>query len=175
MIHENRAMHKTQSRNTSLVDAVRECSSSPCWMHEVDPGYFGYWSKEEVAVFLTTLLERERIGTRALADIGHAADPRIADLILESELDQGSICVLLQREIAKRGATVAAGKRPTSEPRARLNLEQAVASARSHQTDLIHTIEEAVPNIFNSELNSHLRKMLQLHRKQVEQLEILLT
>jgi hypothetical protein len=66
-------------------------------MHEVDPGYFGYWSKEEVAVFLTTLLERERIGTRAFADIGHAADLRIADLILESELDQGSICVLLQQ------------------------------------------------------------------------------
>ena len=53
-------------------------------MHEVDPGYFGYWSKEEVAVFLNTLLERERIGTRAFADIGHAADLRIADLILSS-------------------------------------------------------------------------------------------
>jgi hypothetical protein len=169
-------MHKTQSRHAGLVDTVRECSSSPCWMHEVDPGYFGYWSKEEVAVFLTTLLERERIGTRAFADIGHAADLRIADLILESELDQGSICVLLQREIAKRGATVAAPrKRPTNEPCARLNLEQAVASARSHQTELIHTIEEAVLNIFDSELNSHLRKMLQLHRKQVEQLKILLT
>jgi hypothetical protein len=39
---------------------------------------------------------------------------------------------------------------------------------------LIHTIEEAVLNIFDSELNSHLRKMLQLHRKQVEQLKLLL-
>jgi hypothetical protein len=145
-------------------------------MHEVDPGYFGYWSKDEVAVFLNALLERERIGTSAFADVGHAADLRIVDLILESEQDQGSICVLLQREIAKRGAIVAAHrKHPTNEPRAKLSLEQAVASARSHQTELIHTIEEAVLNIFDSELNSHLMNMVQLHRKQVEQLNTLLT
>jgi hypothetical protein len=145
-------------------------------MHEVDPSYLGYWSKEEIAVFLKSLLERERIGTKAFADIAHAADLRIADLILESELDQGSICILLQREIAKRGAAAAAPrKRPADEPRAKLSLGQAVASAKSNQMELIHTIEDAVLNIFDSELNYHLIKMLQLHRKQIEQLKILLT
>ena len=145
-------------------------------MHEVDPSYLGYWSKEEIIAFLKSLLERERIGTKAFADIGHAADLRIADLILESELDQGSICILLQKELAKRGAAVTAPhKRPTDEPRVKLSLEQAVASARSNQTELIQTIEEAVLNIFDSELNSHLMKMLQLHRKQIEQLKTLLT
>ena len=74
-------------------------------MHEVDPGYFGYWSNEEVIVFLKDLLEQERIGTRAFANIPHAADLRIADLILEAERDQASICILLHKEIAKRGAT----------------------------------------------------------------------
>jgi len=168
-------MHKAQSQQQT-VDMVRECSSSPCWMHEVDPGYFGYWSKEEVVAFLKSLLERERIGTKAFADIGHAADLRIADLILESELDQGSICILLQREIANRGAAVAAPRnRPADELRVKLSLEQAVASARSSQTELIHTIEDAVLSIFDSELNSLLMEMLQLHRKQIEQLKTLLT
>ena len=51
-------------------------------MHEVDPSYLGYWSKEEIVAFLKSLLERERNGTRAFADIGRAADLRIADLIL---------------------------------------------------------------------------------------------
>ena len=55
------------------------------------------------------------------------------------------------------------------------SLEQAVASARSNQAGLIQTIEEAVLNVLDSELNSHLMKMLQLHRKQIEQLKILLT
>jgi hypothetical protein len=168
-------MHKAQSRQET-VDTVRECSSSPCWMHEVDPSYLGYWSKEEIVAFLKSLLERERIGTRAFADIGRAADLRIADLILESELDQGSICILLQKEIAKRGATVTAPhKRPTDERRAKFSLEQAVASARSHQTELVQTIEKAVLNILDSNLNSHLMKMLQLHRMQIQQLETLLT
>jgi len=145
-------------------------------MHEVDPSYLGYWSKEEIVAFLKSLLEQERIGTRAFADIGRAADLRIADLILESELDQGSICILLQREIANRGAAVAVPrKHPTDELRVKLNLEQAVASARSNQTELIHTIEEAVLNILDSELNSHITKILQLHRKQIEQLKTLLT
>ena len=150
------------SRGTNRhLDTAREYSSSPCWMHEVDPSYLGYWSREEMVAFLKSLLERERIGTRAFADIGHAADLRIADLILESELDQGSICILLESEIAKRGAAVPAPrKRPTDERRVKFSLEQAVASARSNQTELIQTIEEAVLGIFLiSELNSHLMKM----------------
>lgn len=101
-------------------------------MHEVDPGYFGYWSREEEVVFLKSLLGRERFGTRAFADIGRAADLRIADLILESELDQGSICILLQREIAKRGAAVAAPrKRSADEPCVKLSLELCVVALPS--------------------------------------------
>jgi hypothetical protein len=144
-------------------------------MHEVDPSYFGYWSRDEVVAFLKSLLERERIGTKAFADIGQAADLRIADLILESELEQGSICVLLKKEIAMRGAAVPAPhKRPANERHPRYSLEQAIASAGSNQAELVRTIEEAVPNILDSELQSHLTGMLQLHWKQIEQLKILL-
>lgn len=170
-------MHKVQTREPAgLVDTIRECSSSPCWMHEVDPGYFGYWSKEEIVAFLKSLLERERVGTKAFANIGRAADLRIADLVLESELEQGSICVLLKKELVKRGAAAAAPhKHPSSERRLALSLEQAVASARSNQTELVQTIDDAVLNIFDSELNAHLMKMRQLHRKQIEQLKTLLT
>jgi Domain of unknown function (DUF6306) len=170
-------MDKAQSRQqTNLLDTVRKYSSSPCWMHEVDPGYLGYWSEEEVVSFLKSLLERERVGAKAFANIGQAADLRIADLILESEIDQGSICVLLQREIAMRGAFVTAPrKRLPGERHLRCSLEQAIASARSNQVELVQTIEEAVLNIFDSELNSHLMGILQLHRKQIEKLKTILT
>src|SRR5207244_6310927 len=107
--------------------------------------------------------------TKAFADIGRAADLRIADLILESELDQGSICIQLQNEIVKLGAAVTAPhKRLANERCVQFSLEQAIAFARSNQTELVQTIEKAVLNIFDSELNSHLVKMLQLHRKQIE-------
>jgi hypothetical protein len=122
-------MHKAQLRHASLADTIRECSSSPCWMHEVDPGYFGYWSREEIAAFLRSLLERERIGTTMFADVGRAADPGLA---------------------------------------------LAVEAAKSHQAELIHAIEDAVLNILDSGLNRQLMRILQLHRKQVMQLETLL-
>jgi hypothetical protein len=174
-IHGNRAMHKATSRHTDLVDTLRECSSSPCWMHEVDPGYLGYWSNEEVIAFLKDLLERERIGTKAFAEIGQVADLRVADLILEAELDQVSTCILLHKEITKRGATVKGSpKRSVDDGRINFSVEQAVAFAMSHQTGLVQTIEAAILNIFDAGLNSHLTKVLRLHRNQIEQLKNLL-
>ena len=77
-------MNKVQSRErTGIFDTPREYSSSPWSMHEVDPSYRGYWSRAELVTFLKLLLEQERIGTRAFADIGYAADLHVADLILE--------------------------------------------------------------------------------------------
>jgi hypothetical protein len=168
-------MNKVQSREqTTIFDTHRECSSSACSMNEVDPSYLGYWSSAEVAVFLKSLLEQERIGTKAFADIGYAADLRVADLILESELGQGSICILLENEIAKKGAVVPTRhKRLTHERRIKITLEQAVASARSNQADLLQTIEDALRNIFDSELKSLLVTVLRFHRKHIAQLESL--
>ena len=170
-------MDTARSRqHTNLADTIRGYASSPCWMHEVDPSYLGYWSQEEVLVFLKSLLEQERIGTRAFADIGKAADLHTADLILESELAQASICVLLKNEIAKRGAAATTPlKRSTNEHHTKCSLEHAIAVSKSNQAELVQTIEEAVLKINDSELDSHLRRMLQLHRNQMEQLKILLT
>ena len=169
-------MDKAQSQQpANLVDTVQNYSSPACWMHEVDPGYLGYWSEEEVVAFLEVLLEQERGGTKAFANIGQAADLQISDLILESELDQVEICVLLKEEIAVRRTAVAAPReRMTNEHRTKCSLERAIAFATTNQAGLVQAIEEAVPNILDAELNSHLKRMLQLHRKQIEQLKTLL-
>lgn len=144
-------------------------------MHEVDPDYLGYWSEEEVVAFLETLLEQERGGTKAFANIGQAADLQISDLILESELDQVEICVLLKEEIAaRRTAVVAPRQRMTNEHRTKCSLERAIAFATTNQAGLVQAIETAVPNILDAELHSHLKRMLQLHRKQIEHLKTLL-
>jgi hypothetical protein len=164
------------SRRTGLADTIRKYASSPCWMHEVDPGYLGYWSRDEVVAFLKSLLERERIGTKAFSDIRQAASLHSADLILESKLAQASICLLLQAEIAARGSVATDPlKDVTNERHTKCSLEQAIAFARSNQAELILTIEQAVLNILDSALNSHLTKMLQLHWNQIEQLDTLLT
>jgi hypothetical protein len=145
-------------------------------MNEGDPVYFGYWSREEVLNFLKQLLESERIGVKAFAAIGRAADLHVADLVFESELAQGAICVLLKKEIAKRGGTDAVRiKNTTAMPSVKCSLQRVIAFASCNQTRLADMIEEAVLNIFDSKLNAKLMYLLLLHRKQVEQLETLLT
>ena len=75
-----------------------------------------------------------------------------------------------------RGAAVAVPrKRLTNEHRTKCSLERTIASATANQAELVQAIEQAIPNIFDPELNSHLIRMLQLHRKQIEQLKTILT
>jgi hypothetical protein len=173
-------MHKARlPRQVDLDDTVQKsAASSPCGMSEADPAYFGYWSKEEMQHFLKDLLETERIGARAFAAIGRAADIHVADLAFESELAQGAICVLLKKEIAARGGAVSlrqSQKTTVAMPNPKSSLQHTITFARCNQTRLSDMIEQAVLNIFDSKLNAKLMYLLLLHRKQVEQLETFLT
>ena len=108
-------MHKARlPRQSDLDDTVQTLASSPRGMSEADPAYFGYWSKEEALKFLKDLLETERVGLRAFAAIGRAADLHVADLVFESELAQGAICVLLKKEIARRGGARTSRQKTTA-------------------------------------------------------------
>ena len=160
-------------RQVDLDDTVQKFT--PCGMSERDPAYFGYWSKEEVLQFLKDLLESERIGTKAFAAIGRAADLHVADLVFESELAQGAICVLLKKEIAVRGGAHTPRQKSTAVMlNPKCSFQRTITFARGNQTKLSDMIEEAVLNIFDSKLNAKLMYLLLLHRKQVEQLETLL-
>ena len=170
-------MHKARlPRQADIDDTAQKSASSPSGMSKTDPAYLGYWSEEEMLHFLKDLLEGERTGIRAFAAIGRAADLRVADLVFESELAQGAICVLLKKEICARGGTdVLRRKRVPAMASSKCNLQRAVTFACRHQTRLSDMIEDAVLNIFDSKLNAKLMYLLLLHRKQVEQLETLLS
>jgi hypothetical protein len=104
------------------------------------------------------------------------ADLHVADLVFDCELAQGAICVLLKKEIATRGgADTLRRKNTTAMPGVKCSLQRMIAFASCNQTKLADSIEEAVLNIFDSKLNAKLMYLLLLHRKQVEQLETLLT
>jgi hypothetical protein len=170
-------MHKARlARQVGSDDTMEKPATSPCGMNQADPAYFGYWSKEEVLRFLGDLLESERIGAKAFAAIGRAADLHVADLAFDSELAQGAICVLLKKEIATRGGTDRPRLRNTGPvPNQKSSLQRTITFARSNQTRLSDMIEEAVLNIFDSKLNAKLMYLMLLHRKQVEQLDTFLT
>jgi hypothetical protein len=174
---ENEIMQKARARQQAdLDDSIEKVASPPCGMNEADPAHLGYWSKEEVLTFLKELLESERIGVNAFAAVGRVADLHVADMVFESELAQGAICVLLKKEIARRGKADAVRDKPTTAmPRANCSIRRVIAFASSNQTRLADMIEGAILNIFDSKLNAKLMYLLLLHRKQVEQLETLLS
>ena len=169
-------MRKARLRQQAdLDDTIHNFASSPRVMNAGDPGYFGYWSKEEVLNFLEQLLESERIGANAYAAIGRAAGSQVADLAFESELAQGAICILLKKEIAARGGADLLRKTTTAIPNGDCSLRRTIGLASRNQARLADMIEEAVINIFDSKLNAKLMYLLLLHRKQVEQLETFVT
>src|SRR5437764_13211661 len=122
-------MQKARLRQAELDDA-----SYPCGMN--DGAYFGYWSKEEVLNFLKELPEIERIGVNAFAAIGRAADAHVADLASESELAQGAICVLLNKDIATRWRTYVVSSKYTTIPTVKCSLQTAIGFRTSNQTTL---------------------------------------
>jgi hypothetical protein len=167
-------MQKARLPQQANLDDTNRFASNSRGTNGRDAVYFGYWSKEEILNFLKELLESERIGIKVFAAIGRTAELHIADLVFESELAQGAICVLLKKEIAKRGGVRAdSRKNNTVMPGPQGSPQRLITFATHNQARLADMIEEAVLNIFDSKLNARLMYLLLLHRKQVEQLETL--
>ena len=86
-------MDQTRKGAPAAVDedpnAAAVCSSPPCFMHELDPTYFGYLGREEVAALLAGLLA---------ADWGGAAR------------DQERLRAALRRHLEALGGPVAAAE-----------------------------------------------------------------
>src|SRR5689334_19941326 len=139
-------MHKFRlPRQDDLGDTIQKCASSSCGASEADPAYLGYWSKEEILRFLEDLLEGERIGAKAFAAIGRAANLQVADLVFDSELAQGAICVLLKKEIVARGGADTFSRKSTvAVPIAKCGLRWTITFAQGQQTGLAEMIEDAV-------------------------------
>jgi hypothetical protein len=143
-------------------------------MNPIEAICFACWSREEILLFLEQLLDNERVGIAAYAAIGRAADSDVADLALEAEMGQGAICVLLKKEMAARGGTDVLPRKAAAIPDGDFSLRSRIRVASRNQARLADMIEDAVLNIFDSKLNAKLVYLMLLHRKQVEQLEILL-
>jgi hypothetical protein len=162
-----------QHANTD--DTIQQFASSRPTMNPIEAICFACWSREEILLFLEQLLDNERVGIAAYAAIGRAADSDVADLALEAEMGQGAICVLLKKEMAARGGTdVLPRKAAAAIPDVDFSLRSRIRVASRNQARLADMIEDAVLNIFDSKLNAKLVYLMLLHRKQVEQLEILL-
>ena len=169
-------MNKIQARlPPTLPNSEQQYASSPCLLHEVDPTYLGYWSSDELLTFLSELLKLERQGAKAFAEIGKTADLHSADLALEFELTQASLCVFILEQIEARGGRVMLPSPPCGETSeelcAKCSLKRAIARAVHNQKKLVEAIQRALPKLFDADLHAELVSMRKLHQGRVAHLK----
>jgi hypothetical protein len=150
-------MNKIQVRPPPSGQQIeREYASSPCLMSHAEPD-FGYWTREDDLTFLCELLKLERKGTKAFAALGKAADLHVADIALELELLQASLCVFLRAEIKARGGKASSpGKHTFTEVHGKLGLTKAISIAVANQQELFVAIQKARLKLFDPQLRAAL-------------------
>lgn len=145
-------------------------SSPPCFLHEVDPAYLGYSSREEVLALLNQLLESERAGARGVRQMSEqSASARTSTALREIARDEARFCAMLFQHITRLGGTPS---RHTGAFYKRLS----AAGAPDDQLDLLNRgqgwvarrLRDAIPKIADDLLRVDLQGMLETHESNIE-------
>ncbi|GAB4359567.1 MAG: hypothetical protein Kow00114_12570 [Kiloniellaceae bacterium] len=148
-------------------------ASPPCSMHELDPSYLGYMSTPEVIALLNQLLEGERAGARAVAEMGRqlGEDGRRA-ILRDVAMDEARFCAMLSRHVCRLGGT------PSPRTGAFYNKLLAVEAPDDRivllnrgQGWVVRRLREAVGRIADGALLHDLREMLEVHERNIARCE----
>lgn len=145
-------------------------ASPPCFMHELDPSYLGYLSREETLTLLNELLEDVRAEAYLMHDIESMDSHRgLSALFRELRTDQARFNVMLIRHIERLDGTPS---EKTGEISARLTvdlpIENQLQTFNSRQRKLYAKLEAARLRIYQDDLREDLAGMLE-SRKQLIQ------
>ncbi|MFD2206979.1 5-formyltetrahydrofolate cyclo-ligase [Kiloniella antarctica] len=145
-------------------------SSSPCYMHEADPRYFGYMNSTELIELLKQLLDVERAGVQSVAKIAKSADNELNnEVIAKISKDMNSICEMLSRHIADLGGPFRSKNDVLYEKKATQNCaEEYLELFKRGQDWSIRKLREALPKIGAEALARDLRDMLNINEKIIQ-------
>ena len=146
-------------------------ASPPCFMHELDPSYLGYLSTSETVALLNHLLEGERAGARAAAEMARqGADESDRVTLRGIAQDEGRFCAMLARHITRLGET------PSLQTGAFYGKLIALDSSGERidllnrgQAWVVRKLQEPLPRIGDTELHRDLKKMLEVHERNIHQ------
>ncbi len=152
----------------SNVD-VTSYTSPPCFMHELDPEYLGFTSTADTVALLNLLLEGERAGARAVAEMGKQAAGAAQGTTLRGiAMDEARFCAMLTRHITRLGGT------PSLQTGAFYGKLMALEGSRERiellnrgQAWVVRKLQEALPGIGDSALHSDLKIMLEVHERNI--------
>jgi hypothetical protein len=145
-------------------------ASPPCFMHELDSGYLGYLSRFETIALLIRLLEVERAGDPAIAEMGRAGagvpDPAASRGIAK---DEAGFCAMLTRHITRLGGTPGPqtgaiyGKPLALDPYC-----EPIELPDRGQALIVRKLQEALPKIGDGALHRDLKIMLDVHERKIQ-------
>lgn len=145
-------------------------ASPPCFMHELDPSYLGYWSREDILALLNRLLEAERAGARGVGAMSKEGSDKESRAALHAiAKDEARFCAMLTRHIARLGGT------PSVETGAFYEKLLAVETSDARidllnrgQGWVVRKLQEALPRIGDDALQRDLRNMLDIHERNMQ-------
>jgi hypothetical protein len=143
-------------------------ASPPCFMHELDPAWMGYFPRDELLALLNLLLEGERAGARGVGALGRTAEPHHRDVLSDVARDEARYCAMLTGHIERLGGTAS---RETGAFYDKL-LAAPTAADRLHLLDrgqgwVVRKLREALPRIGDDALHADLREMLVTHERNI--------
>jgi hypothetical protein len=159
----------TAEQRDDAVGAV-SYSSPPCQLHEVDPSYLGYSSREEVLALLNKLLEAERAGAQGAREMSALADnSQVRTALRDVSRDEARFCAMLFGHITRLGETPSRQTGGFREKLAALPaLDDRLELLNRGQGWVVHKLREAVPKIAEDPLRADLEEMLAAHQRNIE-------
>lgn len=148
-------------------------ASPPCFLHELDPSYLGYRTREEVLSLLNELLEAERAGARGVRQMSEqAAGARSRSALRGIAADEARFCAMLSGHVTRLGASPS---RRTGRFHAKLagvtGFEERLKLLNRGQAWVVRRLRDALPGIADDALHADLREMLEAHQRNIEQCE----
>ncbi len=145
-------------------------ASPPCSMHELDPSYLGYLSREETLALLNELLEEVRAEAYLMHDVesldGHRG---WSTLFRELRTDQARFNVMLIRHIERLGGTPSEKTGETSAHLADgLPLERQLHEFNTRQHVLYAKLKAAQLRIYEDGLREDLANMLESRERLIQ-------
>jgi hypothetical protein len=145
-------------------------ASPACQLHEVDPVYLGYASRDEILALLNELLEAERAGARGareMSAMGDSAPTRQA--LHDVARDEARFCAMLFGHITRLGETPSKRTGAFHEKLAALDtLDDRLQLLNRGQGWVVRKLAEAVPTIADDGLRADLQAMLDAHTRNIE-------
>lgn len=145
-------------------------ASPPCFMHELDPSYLGYFGRDELLELLNVLLEGERAGARGISEMSKSVtDPETSAILRDIANDEGRFCSTLASHITRLGGEASP---ETGFFYKKLEAVDGLSGRfellNRGQGWVVRKLQEILPRIDDAKLHRDLTEMLKVHERNIE-------